>query len=215
MQKLEHDLAALKDRLVGMGELVASMVELVTRSLEDPGQDISAEVTAREDRVNRLQLEIDHESVRMLTVYGLVAGNLRFVLMVFRINSELERMADQAVNMAQYLRLLVPADGPASFPEAPRMAGIVLQMLHQALRAFFDQDRQRAEQVLAQDDLVDALNQEVLRRSLRAPHDNVSQAVAEILWSRSLERIADQTTNICEEVVYIVSGDDIRHPATR
>lgn len=215
MQKLEHDLASLKGRLIEMGELVAAMVELVTGALEDPRRDVAAEIASQEDRVNRLQLEIDHESVRMLTVYGLVAGNLRFVLMVFRINSELERMADQAVNMAQYLELLPPADGPASFSEAPRMAGLVLQMIHEALRAFFDQDRQRAEQVLAQDDLVDALNQEVLRRSLQTHHDNVSRAVAEILWSRALERIADQTTNICEEVVYIVSGDDIRHPATR
>lgn len=213
MKKLEHDLASLKSRVVEMGELVVSMIDLATTGLRDQNEEVLQEVYRREDRVNRIEVEIDRESYRLLTVYGPVAANLRLVLMVSRINSELERIADQAVNMCEYLRLLVRSAPTMPFPEAPRMARLVLEMLDQALLAFYHEDRGKAEHVLAKDGLVDATNHEVLRRCLGEGMEEITLAVAEILWARALERIADQATNICEDVVYIVSGEDIRHPA--
>ncbi|MFV1981790.1 MAG: phosphate signaling complex protein PhoU [Rhodothermia bacterium] len=213
MKKFENDLAALTKRVVEMGDLVASMIEMVTRALDTCQPEVLREVARREENVNRMQVEIDRESIRLLTVYSPVAGDLRLVFMVSRINSELERIGDQAINMGEYLQLLVSDDHAGAFSESPRMAKIVLKMFNDALSAFYSQDQAKAEAVIARDDVVDALNHEVLRRCLHGAQDDMAHAVAEILWARSLERIADQATNICEEVIYIVSGRDIRHRA--
>jgi len=213
MKKFANDLASLKKRVVEMGDLVASMIERVTRALETRQPDVLREVARREETVNRMQVEIDRESIRLLTVYSPVAGDLRLVFMVSRINSELERIGDQAINMGEYLQLLVSDDASRPFPESSRMARLVLGMFGDALSAFYVQDQPKAEAVIARDDVIDAINHEVLRRCLHAARDDLAHAVAEILWARSLERIADQTTNICEEVIYIVSGRDIRHRA--
>jgi len=216
MKKLDQDLADLKLRVVQMADLVASMIDLAVQGLAHQNPDVAQDVARREEVVNRMQLEIDRAAVRLLTCYGLVAGNLRFVLMVSKINTELERIADQAINMCEYLELLVSSDvSKKPIPECPRMAKLVLEMLQGAMEAFLHQDRRKAEQVIANDDLVDALNHEVLQRCLREQHEDIAHTVAEILLARSLERIADQTTNICEEVVYIVSGEDIRHGAAQ
>jgi phosphate transport system protein len=198
-------------QVVEMGDVVASMIDLAGQGLSKRNQDVLLEVSRLETQVNRAQLEIDRDAIRLLTVYGPVAGNLRFVLMVSKINSELERIADQAVNMCEYLQLLVDAEEVRPAPECSRMAQLTQEMLRGSLEAFLREDRAKAEAIMAQDDLVDALNHEVLQRCLRQPQNDIARAVAEILLARSLERIADQTTNICEEVIYIVSGEDIRH----
>ena len=215
MKKFEHDLGELKQRLVEMAECAATMIDLAIQELTEQNGDVSGKVLEIEERVNQMQLEIDRAAIRLLTVYGPVATDLRFVLMVSKINTELERIADQAVNMCEYLQLLASRDRPKPLPEFPAMAKLVVEMLHEALQALLYLDRERAEKVIVQDARVDALNHQVLRHGLAEPQDDIAQTVAEILLARALERIADQTTNICEEIVYIVSGDDIRHPGAK
>jgi phosphate transport system protein len=166
-----------------------------------------------------MQLEIDQEAIRLMTVYGPVAADLRFLWMVSRINSELERIGDQAVNICEDLQLMASKTDAAPPEDIHRMASIVEAMVNDSLRAFFDQDVRKAHQTLASDDLVDAINDQIIsellsQQAVRNALDDpsiIGGSLALILLARSLERIADLATNICEEVVYLVKGADIRH----
>ena len=220
MKKFDQELATLKQRVVDMGELAESMVTRATRLLSNPHQEqLQQEVREREERLDQMQLDIDHEAIRLLTIYGPVAGNLRFIMSVSRITAELERMGDHAVNMCETVRLMVSKAETVLFSEVRNMARAVGGMVHDALAAFHQEDSKLAQTTMAVDDLVDALNDEILREllsdeivreALTGPAD-IASALGQMLIARSLERIADQATNVCEEIVYMVKGADIRH----
>ncbi|MHB1033175.1 MAG: phosphate signaling complex protein PhoU [Pirellulales bacterium] len=212
MKKFDQELAALKGRIVEMGDLAQSMIDLAVKALLDRKAEISQELLAKEDRLDRLQLDVDNEVVRLLTVYSPVAVHLRFILMVSRINAELERIGDQAVNLCEYVDLLRSHGGEAALLELPKMAKIVRGMIGDAMQAFCQDDSKKAEEILATDNLVDTLNDQVVRDLLASPPD-VTTALALILVGRSLERVGDQASNIGAEVIYIVKGADIRHSA--
>jgi phosphate transport system protein len=173
-----------------------------------------------EEQLDQMQIEVDREAIRLLTVYGPVATDLRFVLMVARINSELERVGDQAVNMCEDLQLMASKTNAAPLPEILKMSKLVAGMVRDAMAAFIQEDVRKAEEVLATDDVVDALNDQIVREllsdqvvrdAIAEPKPDITDSLALILISRSLERIADQATNICEEVIYMIKGADIRH----
>jgi phosphate transport system protein len=219
MKKFEHELAALRQRVVDMGELARQMVELASRAIPDPAAEVYHQVLASEERLDQMQIDIDREAVRLLTVYGPVATDLRVILMIARINSELERVGDQAVNMCEDVQLMHAKTQGKVGPELIKMARLVTGMVRDAMGAFMQDDSKKAEEVLATDDIVDAINDQivrellsdqVVREAITGPVD-IADKLALILISRSLERIADQATNICEEVVYMIKGADIRH----
>ena len=194
-----------------MGELSESMVDLAMKALAERNGEVFQGVLAKEERLDQMQIEIDNEAVRLLTVYGPVAGEFRFVLIVTRINTELERMGDHAVNMCEDVQLLI-SDPDAEIPnEVPKMARLARGMVRDALQAFYLADSPKAEKIIATDDLVDTLNDQVVRQLLANPKDITRAALALILIAKSLERVADQAVNICEEVIYIVRGADVRH----
>jgi phosphate transport system protein len=220
MKKFESEMAALEKRLAEMAEVTRKMVALATDAVKDRTCDVSAEVADLERRVNQMQTDIDQESVRMLTVYGPVASDLRYLLACTHVTSQLERIGDQVVNICESLRMMTsdPATHP-TLPNLQRMADLVAQLVEDALSSYFTRDTNQAEITRAHDDMVDALNDqivkevltdEVLRRILSGV-ENIADAVAHVLLARHLERMADQATNICKQVVYLVSGDDVRH----
>jgi phosphate transport system protein len=214
MKKFEEELGALKRRVVEMGERAQKMIALAVKALVDRDTAGIREVFAHEEEVDRCQMEIDNEAVRLIAVYSPVARDLRFLLMVTRINSELERMGDQAVNMCEDVELLVSEPELKPLIDLPRMAELTRGMVDGALRAFLDGDTGKAEETLEVDAQVDALDDQIFRELLTymmSSPGNITCSVALILVARSLERIADHATNICEEVVYLVRGDDIRH----
>jgi phosphate transport system protein len=209
MKRFDQELAALKRRVVEMGDLAESMIDLSMKALTSRDDESFQAVLAQEDRLDQMQVAIDNEAVRLLTVYSPVAGDLRFILMVSRINTELERMGDHAVNMCEEIQLMAESasDVPA---EIPKMGKTARGMVRDALQAFYLADSSKAEAVIATDDLVDTLNDQVVRQVLGKRGD-ISTSLAMILFAKSLERIADQATNICEEVIYMVRGADVRH----
>jgi phosphate transport system protein len=214
MEKFVQELATLKQRVLEMGALAESMVEAASRALIDTEQSAIEQVRMKEPRLDRFQIEIDREAIRLITVYSPVAKDLRFLLMMLRINSELERIGDQAVDNCKYVEIL-PSTGPrTALRELSRMSAMTLEMVKGALQAFEHEDIDHAEAVIRLDDQVDAMNTETLRdlleQSATGPSP-VSRGVGLILAAQSLERIADHATNICEEVVYLVEGEDIRH----
>ena len=212
MMQFQQELAQLKKQVVAMGGLAESMVAGSSRALIKGERGAVDEVRASEPTLDRFQIEIDREAIRLITIYSPVARDLRFLLMIARINSELERIGDQAVDNCEYVELLTTPAPPLN--DLSKMAEIVLSMVGDALRAFQDEDTHRAQAVMKLDDQVDALNAQIFRQLLEHPdeHPDIrAQCMSLILIARSLKRVADHATNICEEVFYLVEAADIRH----
>ena len=220
MKKFDNELAEIRKRLSDMADVAQSMVYLSAAAVQDRARDVQGEVYASEARLNKMQTEIDHEAIRMLTVYGPVAKDLRFVLVCTHMTSQLERIGDQAVKVIQSLQMM--RSDPAAHPLLPKvqkMADQVCEMVDDALDAYFSQDAEKAAVTRQHDDLVDALNDQVLKelltdqvlREVLSGATDIADAVAQILIARYLERIADQAKNVCKEVIYMVKGDDVRH----
>ncbi|MCA9214591.1 MAG: phosphate signaling complex protein PhoU [Planctomycetales bacterium] len=220
MKKLEEDLAKLRRKVIEMGNLTEQMVSKAIQSIDDNNRDaLIADVVEAEDQLDHMQLDIDKEAIRLLTVYSPVAADLRFVMSVSRITAELERIGDHATNMCESVQLMVGKAITEVEPEVQQMATIVCEMVTDALNAFLHGDHRRARATIVKDDLVDTLNDQIVKELLSDQlmkevlegQRDVAGALSQMLLARSLERIADQATNISEEVVYMVKGRDIRH----
>jgi phosphate transport system protein len=164
--------------------------------------------------INDLQIEIDERCLRILATQTPVATDLRFIAAAMKINSDLERMGDQAVNIAQ--NTLKCIDQPPLKPliDLPRMAALSQEMTRDALDAFVRKDVELARNVLRRDDVVDDLKDQIFRELLTymmADPGTIERALALILISRNLERVADHATNIAEDVIFLVEAKDVRH----
>lgn len=213
-RKFDQGMSALKAKLLQMGGLVESMVQKAMGALVERDERRIEEVVKDEERVDRLQIEIDEDAVRLLAIQSPVAFDLRCVLMSARINSELERVGDLCVNMCENVQLLLSEPQLKPLIDLPKMAQVAERMLHESLQAFLEQSPQRAVDVIRMDDEVDGLNDQIFRELLTymiADTRSITRSLSLILMSRNLERIADHATNIAEEVVYLVRGEDIRH----
>jgi phosphate transport system protein len=209
MNRLEQELAELKRRVLEMGTLAESMVTDSWSSVARKDAACLARVAANEPTLDRFQVEIDREAVRLIAVFAPVARDLRFLLMIARITSELERMGDQAMDNCEYAALIGDTSPTA---DVARLAEFVRRMVREAMQAFTQEDRQQAEVVMQLDTQVDALYSQVFRDLLEhATGDSRTRSTGFILLAKSLERIADHATNVCEEVFYLVEGADIRH----
>lgn len=212
MRQFQQELAQLKQRVIDMGSLAESMVAGASRALIKNERTSIQQVRASEPKLDRFQVEIDRDAIRLITIYSPVAKDLRFLLMIARINSELERMGDHAVDNCEYVELLTDPRPPLT--DLSKMSEIVLGMVHDALRAFQEEDTQIAQAVIKVDNQVDALNAQIFRELLDHPAADPAiraQCMSLILVARSLKRVADHATNICEEVFYLVEAADIRH----
>jgi phosphate transport system protein len=211
MARFHEELDALRGRVGDMGTLAESMVRGAARALIDRDADAARAVLASEPELDRAQIAIDREAIRLITIYSPVAKDLRALLMIARIDTELERIGDQAVNICEYAAL---GTTPVQDPQIRDIAEASIAMLHDALEAFRREDTRRAEAAMGRDDTVDELQTRIVRtwltRTAMAPDVNGTGART-ILAARALERVADHATNICEEVFYVVEGADIRH----
>jgi phosphate transport system protein len=219
MNQLEQELDRLRSRVVQMGELTQSMLILAIDAVAVADVSSFDPVFEAEERLDQIQLEIDEDAIQVIAAYSPVAADLRILLSVSRIAAELERIADQATNLCENLRLMTMKTDSGPIADVVKMGENVKSMVAGALRAFEQRDTQQAMTTIAADDLVDAQNDQIVKRLLQ--DDNVREMIidardtahslSQILIASSLERIADQATNICEEVVYMVKGSDIRH----
>jgi phosphate transport system protein len=217
-KKFDAELRLLKDQIVEMGTVAESMFQTAMRALVTRDGTLCGRILELEERVDRFQIEIDKEVIRLMAVYGPVAMDLRFVLMAARINTELERVGDQAVNMSESVTLLLAEPELKRLVDLPRMADIAAAMLEGSLAAFRTDDVEKAREVIPRDGEVDALNDQIFRELLTymlADAKNITRSIGLLLIARCLERIADHATNIAEEVIYMVKGEDVRHPEIR
>ena len=209
-----EELRALRDRLSGMGALVEARARDAVTGLVDRRADLAALVASGDRVINDLELEIDDLAITLLALQSPLASDLRMVRSIIRVNADLERIGDQAVNIAHaVIRLLAkPAFEPLA--DVTRLGDVACDMLHEAVTAFSTQDTAAARAVLWRDDEADALRDTIFRTLLARMMedlDTVERSLGLILISRSLERIADHATNIAEDLIFVVEGRVVRH----
>lgn len=211
-----HDLEELKQRLLWMGSLAERAVHQAVQGVLDVEEHLAETVLEEENAINEMQMEIDDRVTRLLAQQQLVAIDLRFILAVSRINNDLERIGDQAVNIAQSALRILRHPQVKPYVDLPRMSEIAEGMVRDSLNALVRGDVDLARSVLARDDQVDLLRDQMFRELLTYMMENsavVFPAFELILVAKNLERIGDHATNIAEDVIYIVAGRDVRHPA--
>ena len=214
---LDLELAALKDDLVRMAGLAEAAIGLAVNALVSRNAEVAHQVIASDDAINTLEVEVDERCLRALALYQPEAGDLRFLAMILKINNDLERMGDQAVNIAERTLELLTEPLLKPLIDIPRMADLAQRMVKDSLDAFVRQDGALAREVCGRDDAVDRYDDQLFRELLTYMMQDprsISRAVNLILVSRHLERIADHATNIAEDVIYMVEGRSIKHRLT-
>ena len=215
MQRHFHEeIEALKQTLLAMGGLVEDQIRRVMQALLERNDALALEVIERDRQVNAYDVEVDETCVNLLALHQPAAGDLRFITTAMKIVTDLERIGDQAVNIAQ--RALELSQEPQLKPyiDLPRMAEKAQRMVKESLDAFVARDTELARRVCAADGEVDALKEQIFRELLTfmlSDGRSIPRAIRLILISRFLERVADHATNIAEMVVYLVEGKMVRH----
>lgn len=212
----ERGIEELKERLLWMGSLAERAVHQGMRAVLDADEKTAQGVLKEENAVNELQIEIDDRVVQLLALHQLMAADLRFVLAVSRINNDLERIGDQAVNIAESALRILRHPRVKPYVDLPRMSELAEEMVRDSLNAVVRKDAELARSILARDDQVDHLRDQIFRELLTymmGDSSLVFPAFDLILVAKNLERIGDHATNIAEDVIYIVVGQDVRHPA--
>jgi phosphate transport system protein len=210
----DEQIQDIRQKLVRMGGLAESMISSALKMLIGRDDRHFSDVQEREEQVNALQIEIDDLAVRVTALQQPVGSDVRFLFMAARITSELERIADQAINICQSAEHLLKAPPLKPFVDIPIMAEIAQRMVRDSLDALVRKDTTIAQRVLTEEDKVDAFRDQIFRELLTymmADPATIPRALSLILISRNLERVGDHATNIAEEVIYWIQGRDIRH----
>jgi len=212
-----EELDRLKQRLLTMGGLAEDRVQLAIRGLVDREPSVMASVIDGDHQINQLQLEIDDRAFKLLALHQPMAIDLRSIVAAVKINSDLERVGDLAINIAEAAQRYIDHPPVKALVDIPRMATLAQAMLHDALDAFVSHDLAAAQSVLDRDDTLDTLKNQVFRELLTymiGEPRTIEPALDLILISRHLERVGDHATNIAEDVIFIVAGRDVRHHAS-
>jgi phosphate transport system protein len=209
-----EELQELKQRLLVMGGLAEERVRAAMRALVERDSESVREVLGGDQPVNELHLEIDDRCFKLLALHQPMAVDLRVIVAAVKINSDLERVGDLAVNIAEAVDRYVMHPPVKGLLDLPRMGALAQRMLRQALDAFVSQDAKAAEGVLSEDDVLDGLKSQIFRELLTymlGDPKTVEPALDLILVSRHLERVGDHATNIAEDVIFIAEARDVRH----
>ncbi|HEY7586769.1 MAG TPA: phosphate signaling complex protein PhoU [Candidatus Deferrimicrobiaceae bacterium] len=209
-----EELGNLRETVLRMGGLIEQMTHRAIQALVERKIEMLAEVKAMEIQVNQLHIDIDEICLEMIALRQPTAADLRFIAAAMKINTDMERIGDQAINVTERAEFLLTVPPVKPLIDIPRMADIAKEMLRDALDAFVNGNDQLAYDAIKKDDLVDQLKDQVFRELLTymmADPTTIPRALDLILVSRHLERIADHATNICEDVIFMVKGKDVRH----
>lgn len=210
----DEELRELNERLLRMAAMAEESVARSVKALVERDKRLAQNVIDSDDEINMLEIEIDELCLRLLALRQPIAKDLRTIASALKINSDLERIGDLSVNIAQ--RTLSLLEEPLLKPliDIPRMAELAQKMVKDSLDAFVSQDAELAQAVCRRDDEVDQINDQIFRELLTYMFQdpkNINRSVDLILIGRHLERIADHATNISEDVVYMVKGTTIKH----
>ena len=210
----DSELDAFRSHLIQMGEKSIEQVSSAVRALVDADTELARHVRAGDDELDRLEVLIDDEGVRYMSLRNPIATDLRLVVVGMKAGSDLERVGDEANSIAKRAIRLAAEPPLKEYVDIPRMAEIAQQMLRDALDCFLQHDNEKALAVIRRDEEVDALNKQIYRELAGFMVENpatISRALELMFIAKSIERIADHATNIAEEMVYLAKGEDIRH----
>jgi len=215
--QFDADLNKLKEKLLHMGAIAEKMIHAINAVLIDQATGHLSTIYEQEQELDRLQGEIDEETIRLIGVYTPVAGDLRLLLMVTRINAEIERVGDKIVDIGHFVENFLQEKRAKKYVDFAHIVTVTEQMLRNALNAFVNRSHSEALAVVQADDEVDQLTDQTFRvlftHILDEPQ-SIGHILGLMLAAQALERIADHAVNIAEDVVYMVKGKDIRHQDT-
>jgi phosphate transport system protein len=218
MIRLTEETNKLKKMLFEMATSVEEMIAKSVKALEENNMILAEDVIKSDQKVNEMEIEIDNQCIRILALLHPEAEDLRAVTMIMKINNDLERIGDHAVNIAE--KAIYLADKPPVKPliDIPKMAEKAIEMLQESLDSFVNKDAELAVQVCKKDDEVDALEPQIVRELVTymiSDPQTIDRSLALILIARALERVADLATNIAEDTYYIASGKFLKHHHTK
>ncbi len=211
--RFHEALEVLKGKLLAMGGMTENAIEHAVRAYRERSPELCQMVFKGEDLINVAEREIDELALDLLAMQQPMAVDLRFILAVIKSNADLERVGDQAVNIAERVVGLLELPQAELAVDIPKMAAVVSEMTRQAIQAFVSGDAEAAKRILQQDDEVDRMNHEVfaaMNQTMETSPQFIRQALHTISIARNLERIADHATNIAEDAIFWTCGTDVR-----
>jgi phosphate transport system protein len=214
----EERIKLLKKEIVNYASLVELMIEESIEGLSKKENNMLKSITTeKEDKANHLEMKIEEHCIEIIAQFEPRARNLRLVLMILKMNNDLERMADHAVNIADSAFFLIKQTKEESIEEILALANETRKMLKDSIDSFIEGDAKKAKEICRRDDIVDELRDKIIKASIvnmcadiDSP-DSIDQRIHIINIAKNLERIADLSTNICEDTIYMVKGKDIKH----
>ena len=212
----QKELQELKEDLLKMAALVEESINTAVQSLVKRDSDLAKRTFEGEDQINRMEIDIEDKCLKLLALMQPMAADLRFITSAMKIITDLERMGDQAVNIAERAISLNQEPQLKPYIDIPKIAEITQSMVKDVLDAFVNRDSKLARSVCERDDLIDGLNDQIFRELLTymlSDPNTITRAVHLIIVSRCLERIADHATNIAEDVIFMVDALVIKHHA--
>ncbi|HXP86845.1 MAG TPA: phosphate signaling complex protein PhoU [Bryobacteraceae bacterium] len=218
MRHFAQELEELNQAVLQMGGFVESSMHCSVQALQERDERLANRIIEDEPRINQMEMDIDSRVTRLLALQQPVARDLRFLTSVLKINGDLERVGDLAVHIARRTLSLIHRPPMKDIGDIPKMAALAEDMLHKSLDAFVKQDAELAESVLPVDAEVNELRDRVFTevvQVMQTEPDNVPSALDLMFVARHLERTADHSTNIAEDVIFLVRGEDVRHHALR
>lgn len=213
-KRLQKELEKIKKRILGLGAMVEERVRTVTRAIEFWDADLAKEIVLKDYEIDEIEVEIEEECLKILALHQPVAVDLRFLAVVIKINNDLERIGDEAVNLAERVENISRRRRIDLTFEYSLMAEKAISMLRMSLDSLVNLDKELAIQVLLKDEEVDRMHREIydkIKEAIAEKPEYVSYMINLYIISKKLERIADHSTNIAEEVIYLIDGEIVRH----
>ncbi len=216
MKHLDKDLLRLENRIAELGGLIIESTNRCIRCVETFDKTLTAEIVDNESIINEMEVDIEEDCLKILALHQPVAFDLRFIIVALKVNNDLERMGDQALNIAERINFLSDLDRLVLDLDFNTMGAICRNMVEKSLEALKLRDVERAQEVVDMDDEVDALhsrNYRVLQKAMEADPKIVTTAISYLTISNNIERLADLATNIAEEIIFMEGGQVVRHQA--
>jgi phosphate transport system protein len=218
MVMVERKIEEVKEKLIEFSEIVKGMLKKSIKGLVERDERLLKEVIEEDEmKCNDLEIEIDEMCIHIIAQFEPRAKHLRTIFLALKMNNDLERMGDHAVNISQSGLFLISKPQVKPLLDIPRMAEEVSKMLEDSLKSFVNEDADLAKSVCERDDIIDDYRDQIVRELITymvSDPSTIERALHLIRISGNLERIADLTTNICEDVIFMVKGELIKHHKT-
>ena len=209
-----NELEKIKKKILSLGAMVEERVRMATRSIESRDAELAKQVIQSDYQIDEMEIDVEEECLKVIALHQPVASDLRFLICIIKINNDLERIGDLATNIAHRVMVISKVENPSFTYDYNQMADKTNAMLQQSLDALVNLDQGLAKKVCELDDDVDSIKADVYAQcqtAIKNDPDNIEYLLNVLLISRHMERIADHTTNIAEEVIYMIEGEIVRH----